>query len=198
MKNMKRNLSKMGLLAASALFITGLMSQTAQANIILGNTYTSILASSSLAGQDITITWDVTLLGPNDYLYEYKVHNTPETITTVDIYNVGFDTTAPGAFIGGTQIGGTAQINGGVNGLTWDLAAVPVGGSSLFLSFESMLPPVLGNADASDHNIPAPWGSVPGGQPVAVPGIPDGGLTVALLGGSLIALRGVYRKKVQN
>lgn len=194
MKNMKK-LSHLGAVITGALLFTGAMSQTAHANILLGVQYESLLYSVSEPANSIEVFWEVNG-GPGAYTYEYKVYNSPDAVDTVDSFNVGFDASNPLLYVPGTQTGGTEQINDGVNGLTWDFNPVAVGGLSPLLTFGSTLPPVLGNGNAADRNPPSPWASAPGGQQVAIPGIPDGGTTVALLGGALIGL-GMVSKKMR-
>lgn len=195
MKIMKK-LSQLGAIITGALLFTGAMSQTAHANIVLGTIYESLLYSVSQPANSINVYWEVSELGPADYLYQYRIYNSPDAVDTVDSFNVGFDASNPLLYIPGTQAGGTAQIDNGVNGLTWDFNPVGEGALGDVLSFQSTLPPVLGNANAADRNPPSPWASNPGGQQVAIPGIPDGGTTVALLGGALIGL-GMVSKKMR-
>jgi hypothetical protein len=110
---------------------------------------------------------------------------TPEI---VDTFEVGFDATLPGAYVMGTQSGGVFDQNNGASGLTWSFNAVQAGSASPVLSFESDLPPVMGNANAQDANPPSPWSSFPNGQQVPVPGnVPEPG-TAALFMTSLLSL----------
>ena len=86
------------------------------------------------------------------------------------------------------------------NGLTWVELQI-TNGFSQTVTFQSPYGPVPGPANASDASPPAPWSSLsPNGQLVPIPqplGAPDGGLTVALLGGSLTAL-GALRRFLQR
>jgi hypothetical protein len=160
------------------------------------------------------VVWSVGESDSGLYTYSYTVINplgdvlltdqgqptsTPEI---VDSFSVGFDTTAPGAYVPSSQTGGTVDLDLGTAGLFWYFPPVPPGGRSPLLSFESHAPPTLGNADASDANPPSPWSSSPSGQPVGVPGDPQTDVpeptTVALFvatGLLLLALRFKFWKK---
>jgi hypothetical protein len=80
-----------------------------------------------------------------------------------------FDATVPGAYLSGSQTGGSTQLNNGAAGLYWSFVAVNPGANSPSLSFQSDLPPGMGNANALDENPPSPWRSSPNGQQVPVP-----------------------------
>lgn len=161
---------------------------TVQATPVAGFNGTATLDSASSPGNDITVTYSVDLTA-GIYTYDYTINNPATDSTTVDFFNVGFDASAPGAVLGGNYL--TAS-SGGVN---WLITPVQPGFSSSLLFFTSDLAPTWGNANAQDHNPPSPWASYPGGNPVPVPNVPDGGATVMLLG---IALSGVglLRKKL--
>jgi len=204
MKNMKRQIGTVGALTSSALLLAGVLSQTAQANtispgpIVLGTPGSSVMATPYGPVTDyLTANWEVTL-SAGVYTYLYDVSNPITDTDTVDSYIV----TVPSVdVIGGSAAGGTSATVG-PTGVTWTFPPVGLGGTSALLSFKSLLPPVYGAANAADSAPPSPWSTLAlGGTPVPVPGtltVPDGGLTVALLGGSLIALQALNRKKVRS
>ncbi len=147
----------------------------------------SLLDSSSVPADTITIFWGVNLSG-GIYQYSYEVYDSNGG-DVVDSLAVGFNTS------GGVVIGGNYQILA-ANGVTWNLfGPVQIGGVSGILDFTTLLPPALGNANALNQNPPSPWASTPGGQQVPIPHIPDGGATVMLLGAALSAM-GLLRKKL--
>jgi hypothetical protein len=204
MKNMKSYLKPMGGLALGAVAFTGLLCQPAQAVLIeagaslLPSFHPTLIAPA----QTLTVDWSVTLVG-GVYTYSYQIMNPITDNDTVDILNVNANQAYVTSAHGGV---GTPVID--ASGVTWSLSAssganapVPPGGTSPVLTYTSPDGPVLGTAGAQDSSPPSPWGTLaPGGNPVPVPGItvPDGGLTVALLGGSLIALQAFNRRKVQS
>ena len=153
----------------------------------------AILASSS-SSDSITVFYGVNLVS-GTYTYNYQIFDTSThggasgTGDIVEAFNVGFNTAAPGAVTGGNF---TSQ---SLSGLFWTFAPVLDNGVSGVLDFTSLLSPALGNANAQDSNPPSPWASVPGGQQVPVPTVPDGGTTVMLLGAALSGL-GLLRKKL--
>lgn len=179
------------------MLLSGLLSQTAEASLIYSGV--STLAASVHANcpsEDLSIYWSVDLTS-GVYTYTYNVFNpvgdvvldnaghrtsTPEVV--VD-YSVAFTTTIPGAVLPASQIGGFYRQNNGV-GLKWYFSEVAPGDFSGPLSFESYLPPALGNANAMDANPPSPWSSTPPtGQQVLVPGVPE---PTTLLAGMLLLL----------
>src|ERR1017187_2409213 len=170
-------------LVAGAILLSGLLGQTAQA-VLLTESGTSVLADAfgvNTGPEALTVSWSVVENVSLIYTYTYTVNNpvgdvvlnnngsptsTPEI---VDAFSVAFDTTVPGAFVPGSQIGGLYDANNGVSGLFWAFAAVNPGANSGPMSFQSELPPTLGNANALDQNPPSPWSSNPNGQQVPVP-----------------------------
>jgi hypothetical protein len=162
---------------------------------------TSVLANvfgTNTGPEALTVSWEVDL-NTSVYTYSYIVNNpagdvlltngdvptsTPEVVDTL---SVGFDTTVPNAYISNSQTGGVFTENNGTNGLLWVLGAVPAGGSSGPLSFQSLLPPTLGNANAQNSNPPSPWASTPFGQEVPVPTPEPGTLSLLLAGSALFA-----------
>lgn len=168
---MNIHLKTMAALASGAVLWCGGAGQTTRAqSIVFGQEYSSTLASTSEPSENITVNWEVSQTD-GSYLYLYELVNSPDAVDTVDQFHISFDTTAPGAFISGSQEGGTAEIDQGPQGLLWQFDAVPPNDTSPVLQFQSMLPPIFGNGDAGDSAPPSPWSSLaPGGTPVAVPG----------------------------
>jgi hypothetical protein len=207
---MKTHGKKIIVMAAGVVWMSGIFSQTIQAqNVLLNETGTSTLADTfgiNTGPEALTISWAVVENNSGIYTYSYVVNNplgdvilnnsgqptsTPEI---VDAFSVVFDTTVAGAYVPGTQTGGVGNQNNGTSGLFWSFTAVNPNTSSPILSFESELPPTMGNANAQDANPPSPWSSIPDGQQVPVPTeVPDPP-TTALLTGTLLFLS-IMRKK---
>jgi hypothetical protein len=154
----------------------------AQSVIESGSSYLSdVLGSGPSSPETLTVSWLVTENMSGVYTYSYTIFNpagdvllnnmgaptmTPEI---VDSFNVGFDTTMPGAYVPGSIMGGAFDQNNGPDGLSWAFNAVNPNNSSPTLTFQSLMPPSLGTANASDRNPPSPWSSIPNGQLVPVP-----------------------------
>jgi hypothetical protein len=192
-------------LASGAILLAGFACQTVQAAPLdeTGSSYLSdAFGSGSGSSESLTVSWSVVEDLSGIYTYTYTIDNpagdvllnndgspttTPEVVFN---YSVGFDTTAPGAYVLGSISGGAFDLNNGVDGLTWNFTAVSAGNNSPALSFESDLPPTMGDADALGDNPPSPWSSYPNGQEVPVPEpVPDSMNTLALLAGMLLLLR---------
>jgi hypothetical protein len=202
---MKRHTKTIGALASGAILVSGLLlGQTAQAGLITsGTAQLADVLGVDTGPESLTVSYSVNLTA-GVYTYAYSVANpTGDVILApaqgagnpevVDAFAVAFNTTLTGAFVPGTQTGGTAQQNNGVSGLFWSFTGVNPGGSSPTLSFQSDLPPVLGNANASDANPPSPWASSPFGQQVPIPqtppvSTPDSASTMTLLAGVMMLL----------
>jgi len=178
---MKRHAKTIGALASGAILLSGLLlGQTAQATLVTsGTAQLADVLGVDTGAEALTVSYAVNVTA-GVYTYTYSVANpigdvilppaqgagNPEV---VDAFAVAFNTTLPGAYVPASQTGGTAQQNNGVSGLFWSFTGVNPGSSSPTLSFQSDLPPVLGNANASDANPPSPWSSAPFGQQVPVP-----------------------------
>ena len=195
-------------LALAALLPAGAWCQTSNITGLLDISGTSSLADAfgtATGPEALLVNWSVVESPSLVYTYSYTIQNpvgnvllnndgSPTSIPEiVDAFSVGFDTTVPGAFIAGSQTGGLSQQNNGVDGLFWTLAAVDAGTNSPPLSFESGLPPTLGDVSAQDANPPSPWSSVPYGQkdPVpqtASPDVPDSASTFTFLAAVLLLL----------
>jgi len=189
----------LGAIACLSLISPAAHAQQALLNIS-GNSVLADAFGVNTGPEALVVAWTVTENASLVYTYTYVINNpagdvllnnngspttTPEI---VDAFEVGFDTTKTGAYITGTQSGGVFDQNNGTAGLTWAFNAVAAGTSSPILSFESDLPPVLGNANAQDANPPSPWSSFPNGQQIMVPGnVPEPG-TVALVLTGLMSL----------
>jgi hypothetical protein len=195
-------------LAFAALLPVGARCQTGNNAGLLDISGTSSLADAfgtATGSEALSVNWSVVENPSLVYTYSFTIQNpagdvllnnngsptsTPEI---VDAFSVGFNTTVPGAFIAGSQTGGLSQQNNGVDGLFWTFAAVDAGTNSPTLSFESDLPPTLGNACAQGANPPSPWSSVPYGQQDPVPqtatqDVPDSATTFTLLAAVLLLL----------
>jgi hypothetical protein len=199
-------------LASATILLGGSLCQTSQA-VLLNESGTSVLADvlgANTGNEALTVDWSVVENASLIYTYTYTIYNpsgdvqlpgsaSPGSPEVVDAFTVGFDTTVPGAFLSGTQTGGVLDQNNGVGGLTWIMSAVPAGGNSGPLSFESLLLPTMGDANAADANPPSPWASNPDGQEVPIPGataVPDSMNTMAALAGALLLLPALRRTRV--
>jgi hypothetical protein len=191
--------------------LSGLLCQPAQA-VLLNESGTSVLADSagvSTGPEALVVDWSVQENASLIFTYTYTVYNpagdvqlpgsgSPGSPEVVDAFSVGFDTTAPGAFIPGSQTGGLLDLNNGAIGLNWDFNPVSPGTNSGPLSFESLLLPTQGFAVALDANPPSPWSSYPDGQEVPVPAgvvVPDSMSTVTALAGALLLFPALKRSK---
>jgi hypothetical protein len=191
-------------LAFAMILLAGALSQTARAGTLLNESGQAILANAYGAAtgpEALTVDWSVVEDASGIYTYSYAIQNpagdviltdtgaptsTPEI---VDAFSIGFNTTVPGAFVPGSQTGGSSEQNNGIDGLFWSFAAVNPGAGSPALSFQSYLAPGLGNANAQDGNPPSPWSTVPGGQQLPVPQpVPDSAPALVLLAGCLLML----------
>jgi hypothetical protein len=184
-------------LTAGAILLSALLGKTAQATSVLAD----VLGTDS-GPEALPISWSVVENASLVYTYSYTVNNpagdvllnngTPEV---VDAYSVSFDTTAPGAYIASSQLGGLTDLNNGTAGLFWAFTPISPGASTSPLSFQSDLPPVMGNAGAQDANPPSPWSSSPNGQQVPVPGVVPEPTTLSMLlaGSGLLGVVGRRR-----
>lgn len=173
-----------------------------------GSSYLAdVLGSGPTSPESLTVSWSVSEDLSGIYTYSYTVFNpagdiqlpgsvSPGSPEIVDYYSVNFDTTVAGALIPGSLFGGAYSAPNST-GVFWIMAPVQAGTSGPKLSFQSDLPPVYGNANASDANPPSPWSSSPAGQPVPVPNIsgaitpePD---TLALFAVTASSALGVWR-----
>jgi hypothetical protein len=166
------------------MLLSGLLCPNTQAQGLLNEKGKSVLADvfgTASGPEALIVSWTVVEDAAGTYTYSYIVNNlkgdvlltdagqptsTPEI---VDAFMVAFDTTAPGAFVPLSQTGGSCDVNLGPFGLFWSFTPVQPGSASPTLSFESDLPPVPGNASATDSSPPSPWASSPDGQQVPVP-----------------------------
>jgi hypothetical protein len=204
--NMKKQVKPNGVLTFGAILMSGMLSQTVDAQTLLESGTSTLAPSLAPVGGEalnpqeyLTVTWQVyqNSSGPA-YTYDYTVNNpagdvllnddgtltsTPEI---VDFFALNFDTTVPGAFVSGND-----SIDNGPVGLDWliDAPVITAGNSSSLLTFDSDLPPTLGDADASDGNPPSPWSSAPNGSEVPIPNtVPDGPTTTTLLAPTALLL----------
>ena len=195
---MKRHAKSLIILVAGSLLVFGLPVQTVQAGVVESGVAQLADAFGTATGpESLTVNYSVTVDSGGVYTYSYIVNNpsgdvllnddgspttTPETF---DAFSVGFNTTIPGAFLSGNQ-----TQNNGASGLYWFFDPVNAGASSATLSFTSDDAPTMGNANASDNNLPSPWRSTPLGEKVPVPQtiVPDSTSTLALLAGVLLLL----------
>jgi hypothetical protein len=185
--HLNQNLKLTVALASGATLLLGALCPTIQAQSVLIESGSSVLADTlgtATGPEAVTVSWFVLENTATDiFTYGYNVNNPtgdvqlpgapdPGQPETVGSLTLSFDTTVQGALVSATApVGGTFQ-NNDANGLSWTFPSVNPGNVSALLAFQSTLAPVLGNASAGDGAIPpAPWSSVPNGQPVPVPGL---------------------------
>jgi hypothetical protein len=199
---MKNNFKTTLALASGAILLSSLLSQTAQATLVeSGTAQLADVLGVDTGPESLTVSYQVNF-SAGIYTYAYTIANPVGDVIlppnasaggpeVVDAFGVAFDTTIAGAYVPGSETGGTSQQNNGASGLFWSFTGVNPGSSSPTLSFESDLPPVLGNANATDANPPSPWSSSPFGQQVPIPQTgtaPDATSTMALLAGVMMLL----------
>jgi hypothetical protein len=176
--------AKIAASVAGVVLLCALACQTTHGQGLLNESGVAILADTfgSASGPDaLLVSWSVAENQSDVYTYSYVVINPPGDVVlnnngvptlspeSVDAFSVVFNTLASGAFISGSEAGGTSGQNDGEDGLFWSFSPIQPNASSPTLSFESDLPPMLGNANAQDDNAPSPWSSFPNGQQVAIP-----------------------------
>jgi hypothetical protein len=181
---MKTDIKPIAASVAGVVILYGLLGQTAQGQALVDESGTAILADAfgtASGAEALIVSWTVVETQPATYTYSYVLENplgdvllnnngTPTlTPESVDAYSVAFNSLAPGAYIAGSQVGGTSVQNNGEAGLFWSFSATGPNASSPTLSFKSSLPPTFGNANAQDDNAPSPWSSYPDGEQVPVP-----------------------------
>jgi hypothetical protein len=198
-----RNALKPTIFRSAAVLLTiAALGQTARATPLLNESGTALLAPvvappggfASNPQEYLPVAWTVVENASLVYTYSYTVQNpandviltgsgglstTPEI---VDQFTVDFNTTAPGTFIPGSQMGGSTLLPTAID-LGWTFSpAIQAGASGPTVSFESDNPPTLGNASADDAVPPAPWSSVsPSGTQLPVPVTTPEPSTTALL-----------------
>jgi hypothetical protein len=169
-----------------------LAASVAQANPNLGQTYTQLLiGGSSAPTTDFSVKSVVTepLLGLYDYVYTL-----PSTSPMLDSFSIDMGATAGlGIFNVGSS---SALFFGNINGFNVSWTTLPQGTdrptASVVFSFDSTVPPTWGYAAANDHGS---WTGIADADSLVVPGaVPDGGLTMSLLGGTLLGLGALRRK----
>lgn len=177
---------------AASFALACLLSQQSSAQTLLDQTGTSILGPSLAPTggyaqnpqEYLTISWSVIENNSGVYTYSYTLNNptgdvllnpngsltaTPES---VDYFSVSFNTTAPGAYMDGSQSGSPFESADSVD-LAWFLnPSIAAGGSSATLSYESDLPPASGYGDAAGGGPPAPWSTISSPTGPALP-VPD-------------------------
>jgi hypothetical protein len=190
---MKKHKKAIIALVSGAILLFGVLGQTAQAQSViqLGSAQLANISGTSNGPEALTVNYEVTL-SAGVYTYLYSVANPSGDVIlapapgagspeVVDAFAVVFNTLLPGAYVPGSQAGGTGLQNNGASGLFWSFPGVNPGSSSPTLSFQSDMPPTLGNANASDSVPPSPWSSVPYGQMVPVPSTVPEPMTMVLL-----------------
>jgi hypothetical protein len=194
---MKKSLKAILILAGAVLATTG-----AQA---VGNLTEDISVTvGSGTGDEIAVVSSVSALGAviaGDYTYTYALTQVAGSggIDAFTVYSLGNPFTSL-AVTGVTDP--NSNWSGGVNGghVAWSVNLNPVVDQALPLSFSYSSPdgPVEnGYAGAADGGTYAP-GTLSSSNEIWVPNlpaVPDGGLTVTLLGGALLGL-GALRRKI--
>lgn len=187
--NIMKTKSTMLAATAGAVLVAGLC-QTAQANLI-GDT-TLVNGANTIAVDSSAV---LQTSGPEtgDYLYTYSFNDA--VAKGLASYTVYFPTAGAGVLgVGGAVADPITFDSINTADVNWEFnnAGIYVGGAET-VWFYSPEAPQLGNNSGQDGGL---WGNGTGGEEygVVVPGVPDGGLTMALLGGSLIGLQALRRK----
>jgi hypothetical protein len=169
---------------------------------------TSALTSSFTPGSFVWVDWDVTSLGGGFYQYLYQVEN-PGNVSGPETFTLTFDTSLLAAapfFLGGNILAGPELPFGpsvplpGTSvtptDVTWNFTAVTLGTQQAYvMGFVATGFPHLGNGLTADSIPPSPWTTLgPDADKLPIPGVPDGGLTLALLGFALVGVEGLRRK----
>jgi hypothetical protein len=191
--NMKNSL-KLVLLAAGAVLATSV----ARAD----STASQILFNETTLNQAITVSTDVSDSG-GLYTYTYSVSAIGGTPLDLDSFTVHD--------LVGTVVSGSEEVaptpsegswSGNQNGeqVAWTFTPTsdPLPELTLTFSFTSYEPPIAGTSSANDGAAYGANAHPVIGDEVLVPGpsVPDGGLTVALLGGAMTAMTLIRRKLV--
>ncbi len=177
---------KSTIVAASAgvLLLEGLC-QTANANLLPApQTYNATMTAISGAaiGDTFKLDSEYTVSG-GVYTYYYEFTGADPAFNGINELSVNFSVlaTAPNSVTGGTSS------TMATDDVSWNFSPAATSSGTWALSFQSPDGPTLGSASAED-------GGTWTGSGVVVPGVPDGGLTLSLLGGSLMGLQALRRK----
>ena len=195
---MKNLLKTLAVVAGAAVAVT-----SAHANSFTENDVEVLqipLTAPKDAGDSLTVYTTVTQAAVGDpYNYTYNL-NLPADATTVGtgiadftVYLLG---TVGSDFISGYSNLGTFTTptpGAGATSVIWNSIGdvdVPLNPpTGLTFDFNSPLPPAFSSSSAVDAGA---YAQISGS--VLVPNVPDGGLTIALLGGSLLGLQAIRRK----
>ena len=173
---MKKHAKPIVALASGAILLSSVLCPTAQAQTPVVPSGTAILADTygtEYGPEALTVNYSVTENASDIYTYNYTVNNpggdvqlnNPPAPEIFDAFSVVFDTTVSGAYADYVT-GGSGHLVNGASGLEWLFnPAVEPGDNSGTLSFDSDLPPTMGNANAYANELgnspPAPWASSP-------------------------------------
>ena len=173
--------------AAGVLLLAG-RCQTVQALSYTGD------ATLVNGGTSFVVDSTALSLGGGNWSYTYDF-TAPTTANPIDAFDVYFNTASAGTL---------SAFNGAHNVQAGDIQYLFPGGTTAgtayTVSFDSTVAPIVGYSAAFDGG---EWGTSggPGGESYGVevpnappPNVPDGGLTITLLGGSLMVLQALRRK----
>jgi hypothetical protein len=199
LENQQKNIMKKK--STWILLLAGAMAVTANANPTVGTLYPSIevgvpgsgFGSSTPPNFNITseaVDTGTTSGGLEVYEYEYTLPNL--TADPLSVFDVRFDTLIAGL----VGVNGSANAGGFVAPSKLAIDWITPGPGIVTLDFLSTALPIFGQADAQDTGQWQDSGNVV--VPNApIPNVPDGGLTMALLGGSLMGLQALRRLLVR-
>jgi hypothetical protein len=194
---MKKHAKPIVALASGAILLSSVLCQTAQAQTTIISSGKAILADTygtEYGPEALTVTYSVTENASGVYTYNYTVNNpdydiqidNPSAPEIFDAFSVVFDPTVTGAYAGHENggPGSSFQLNG-AGGLEWSFNPAIAPGNSAVLSFDSDLPPTMGDANAYANELgnspPAPWASGPGEEvPVPNVAVPEPATTTLL------------------
>ena len=180
--------TKSTLLAAAA----GVLLLAGRCQSVHATTYTGDATLVNGGTSFVVDSTAASIAGGWSYTYDFTA---PSTANEPDAFDVYFNTALAGtlsAFAG-------APHNVEAGDVQFLYAGGITSGTAYSVSFDSTVAPVVGYAAAFDGG---EWGGAgPGGTSFGVevpnalpPAVPDGGLTITLLGGSLMGLQALRRK----
>jgi hypothetical protein len=171
---------------AALLLVAGL---SAKATLTPGADYTATLINPStstsftLNSEYFLPTGSGTFGSDYTYGYWFSGVDDPLGLSALTVY---FDSALVGVIGQGASVSGTTPVI--PNGANWQFNPYT---DTANLWFYSPVGPTIGSAAALDNGT---WGPASGVVVPNVPSVPDGGLTLTLLGGTLLGLGALRRK----
>jgi hypothetical protein len=181
----------------SAVMLAGLtVNLTANAALLPLTDYNATLVNGANSFTLTSYYYTLTS-GPysGDYAYVYQFSGAPDALSALSVYFSTAGTYVAGSLSasGLTAPGALSATGANSSDVYWQFSPNTTGAT---LTFASTLPAILGDASAQDGGL---WGNGTGGTAYGVvipdpPTVPDGSLTMTLLGGTLVGLGALRRK----